>query len=73
VLQPQRQISLTSSGFQNHRSTRERINAIGKRQCLLDQLLYEEHCCSSFAQPPHHHEDAIHQYRRQPGGGLIQH
>ena len=36
VLQPQRQISLISSGFQNDRSTRERINAIGKSQCLLD-------------------------------------
>jgi hypothetical protein len=41
MLQPQRQIRLASSGFQNDRSTRQRINAIGKGQRLLDQLLYQ--------------------------------
>ena len=73
MLQPERQIGLAGSGFQHDRSARERIDAIGERQRFLDQLLDQQHRGPGLAQPPHHHEHAIHQYRRQAGGRLVQH
>src|ERR1700730_3597977 len=39
MLQPARQIGIAGFCFQHDRSARERIDAIGERQRLLDQLL----------------------------------
>src|SRR5262249_43881614 len=43
MLQPMRQIGLAGSGFQHDRSARERIDAIGKLQRFLDQLLNQQY------------------------------
>src|ERR1700682_4249484 len=43
MLQPARQIGLARFCFQHNRSARERIDAIGERELLLDQLLDQQH------------------------------
>src|SRR5215472_17757946 len=54
VLQPARQVGLAGAGFEHDRPARERIDAIGERQRLLDQLLDQQHRGSRLAQTPHH-------------------
>ena len=58
-----RQIGLVRFCFQHDRSARERIDAIGERECLLDQLLDQQHRGAGLAQPLHHHQHPIHQDR----------
>src|SRR5205085_12599023 len=61
MLQAERQIALPGFCFQHDRSARERIDSIGERERLLDQLLDQQYRGPILAQPLHHHPPAIHQ------------
>ncbi len=67
MLQPARQVGFVRPCFQDDRAARQRIDAIGERERLLDQLFDQQHRGPCLAQPLHHDQHAIHQHRRQPG------
>ena len=73
MLQPVRQIGFAGFGFQHDRAARQCIDAVGERQCFLDQLFDQQHRGPGLAQPPHHHQHAIDQDRRETGGRLVEH
>ncbi len=68
-----RQIGFSGAGFQYDGAAGKRIDAVGERQCLFDQLLDQQHGSPARAQLAHHHEHAIDQDRREAGGRLVQH
>src|SRR4051794_35481358 len=71
ALQSVRQIALACGGLEHDRAARERIDAVGERERLLDELLDQQHGGAGLAQSPHHDKNAVDEHWRETGGRLI--
>src|SRR5579871_1832637 len=62
-----RQIGIVGECFEHDVATCQRIDAIGQRQCLLDQLLDQQDRNPLFAKLSCYAKHTINQYWREPG------